>query len=50
MASARGDWDAAGEVLRALVERDDVNDAVRFHNSFMLGWTHVADEGVSFVC
>jgi hypothetical protein len=29
VASARGDWDAAGEVLRGLVEEDDANYAVR---------------------
>ena len=34
--------------MRGLVEGDDTNDVVRSHNYFMLGWAHVADEGVSF--
>jgi uncharacterized protein HemY len=29
VASARGDWHRAGELLRALVAQDDVNYAVR---------------------
>jgi Flp pilus assembly protein TadD len=29
LASARGDWDAAGTLLRGLVEQDDANYAVR---------------------
>jgi Tfp pilus assembly protein PilF len=29
VASARGDWPAAGEILRRLVEEDDANYAVR---------------------
>ena len=29
VASARGDWETAGEVLRGLVEEDDANYAVR---------------------
>jgi hypothetical protein len=46
VASARGDWDAAGEVWRGLVEEDDANHTVRFHHPFMLGWlAHVAHEG-----
>ena len=37
VASARGDWDTAGEVLRGLVEEDDANYAVRkrFSRSFV---------------
>ena len=38
VASARGDWDAAGEVLRRLVDEDDGNYAVRFYSFvIMLG-------------
>ena len=49
VASARGDWDTAGEVLRGLVEEEDGNDTVRFHHPFMLGWlAHVADEGLVY--
>ena len=29
VASARGDWSTAGEILRGLVEEDDANYAVR---------------------
>jgi hypothetical protein len=29
LASARGDWDTAGTLLRGLVEQDDANYAVR---------------------
>ena len=48
VASARGDWDAAGEVLRRLVDEDDGNYAVRFYSFvIMLGLlAHVADEGI----
>jgi hypothetical protein len=49
VASARGDRDAAWEVLRRLIEKGRCERcAVRFHHSFMLGLAHVADEGVSF--
>ena len=46
VASARGDWDAAGEVLRGLVEEDDANYAVRsiIHPSIR---RHVFEAGVS---
>ena len=50
VASARGDWDAAGEVLRGLVEEDDGNYAVRFYSVvIMLGLlAHVADERIVY--
>ena len=49
VASGRGDWDTAGEVLRGLVEEDDANYTVRFHHPFMLGWlAHVADERIVY--
>ena len=38
VASACGDWEAASEVLRGLVE-DGANYAVRFRHSFVMpGW------------
>jgi len=56
VASARGDWVTAGDVLRGLVEEDDANYAVRFHHSpSCLAWHMLLIEGCllllfSFVC
>lgn len=36
MASARGDWDTVGKLLRGLVEQDEANYAVRL----VLQWGH----------
>jgi hypothetical protein len=39
MASARGHWDTAGEVLRKLVKEDGANYTLPFHYSFScLAW------------
>lgn len=39
MASARGDWDTAGKLLRGLVEQDEANYAVRLVPSGRVAYT-----------
>ena len=52
VASARGDWDTAGEVLRGLVEEDDANYAVRsvIFLLWLVGWCMFADLRGWFFC